>query len=251
MQPEDIRAHAYAMPFTSPAYPPGPYRYRDRETLTIAYRSDPAALEHAVPEPLRLAAAEARCIFTRMPDSTGFGHYSMCTQSIPVLLPDGSAANYLRFMFVDAHPPGAGGRELWGFPQKLGAPRLEVEHDSLVGHLDHGRLRVATASMGFKHRALPEEEAMAALAKPGVTLKIIPHVDGSPRICELVRYAFTDITLKGAWSGPAALSLHAHALAPLSSLPVRDILWASHSVADMTLPLGHTIHDYLAPGAGR
>ena len=88
MQPDDIRARAYAMPFTSPAYPAGPYRYRDRETLTIAYRSDAAALEHAVPEPLRLAAAEARCVFTRMPDSTGFGHYSMCTQSIPVLLPE-------------------------------------------------------------------------------------------------------------------------------------------------------------------
>jgi len=31
---------------------------------------------------------------------------------------------------------------------------------------------------------------------PNFMLKIIPHVDGSPRICELVRYYLEDITLK-------------------------------------------------------
>ncbi len=43
-------------------------------------------------------------------------------------------------------------------------------------------------------------------------IKIIPHVDGSPRICELVRYYLEDVTLKGAWAGPAALQLFEHAI---------------------------------------
>ncbi len=246
MTPDDLRTRAYAMPFTSPAYPHGPYRYNDRETLSIDYRTDAAALAEAVPEPLLPAGETARIAFTRTADSTGFGQYNLCAQIIPVILPGGEAANYTRFIFVDAHPPGAGGRELWGFPQKLGAPSLAVEHDTLVGRLDHGRLNVASASMGFKHRALPAAEAMAALATPGVLLKIMPHVDGRPRICELVRYRFSDITLEGAWTGPAALSLRPHALAPLTSLPVLEVLGASHVVADMTLELGTIIHDYLA-----
>lgn len=249
MTPGTIRAGAYAMPFTSPAWPRGPYRYVGRETFTIAYRSDAAAVAQAVPEPLRPAGDEARLVFTAMPDSTGFGRYHMCTQSIPVTLPDGEAASYLRFMFVDAHPPSAGGRELWGFPQKLARPGLSAEHDTLVGHLDHGAIRVASGSMGFKHAALDAAAGRQAIATPGVTLKIMPHVDGTPRICELVRFAFTDISVTGAWAGPAALSLHPHALAPLASLPVREVLWASHVVADMTLPLGRRIHDYLGARA--
>ncbi len=36
-------------------------------------------------------------------------------------------------------------------------------------------------------------------------LKIIPHVDGTPRICELVRYQLEDIELKESWSAPAEL----------------------------------------------
>ena len=249
MTPQTIRAGAYAMPFSSPAYPRGPYRYVGRETFTIAYRSDAAAVAQAVPAPLSAAGDEARIVFTAMPDSTGFGRYQMCTQSIPVHLPDGTGANYLRFMFVDAHPPSAGGRELWGFPQKLARPGLAAEHDTLVGHLDHGAIRVATGSMGFKHAVMGEAQAAEALGRPGVTLKIMPHVDGSPRICELVQFAFTDIVVAGAWTGPAALGLHPHALAPLASLPVREVLWASHVVADMTLPHGAIIHDYLRAAA--
>lgn len=41
MREADIRERAFAMPLTSPAYPPGPYRFVHREFLNIVYRSDP------------------------------------------------------------------------------------------------------------------------------------------------------------------------------------------------------------------
>ena len=74
----------------------------------------------------------------------------------------------------------------------------------------------------------------------------IPHVDGSPRICELVEYSLEDIVLKGAWTGPAALALVPHALAPVAELPVLEVVSAVHILADLTLPLGKVVHDYLA-----
>lgn len=62
--------------------------------------------------------------------------------------------------------------------------------------------------------------ALHALEAPSFLLKIIPHVDAMPRICELVRTTLGDIALKGAWTSPAAPELNAHALAPLTDLPV-------------------------------
>jgi acetoacetate decarboxylase len=44
----------------------------------------------------------------------------------------------------------------------------------------------------------------ASLIKPNYLLKIIPHVDGSARILEIVDYRLEDIVMKGAWSGPAS-----------------------------------------------
>lgn len=65
-------------------------------------------------------------------------------------------------------------------------------------------------------------------------------------VCELVEYFLEDIDLKGAWTGPAALSLTSHALAPLAELPVLEVVSATHIIADLTLALGKVVHDYLA-----
>jgi acetoacetate decarboxylase len=72
------------------------------------------------------------------------------------------------------------------------------------GILRYGPVTVALATMGYKHRALPHDKILASLSEPNFLLKIIPHVDGTPRICELVRYFCEDITVKDAWEGPGS-----------------------------------------------
>ena len=233
------------MPRQNPADPPGPYRFVDREYLIITYRTDPKLLEAVIPAPLKLAEPVVKYEFINMPDSTGFGHYCESGQVIPVTL-DGVAGSYVHSMYLNDHPPIAAGRELWGFPKKLGDPELRVHKDTLMGTLDYSDFRVATGTMGFKHKALVTAAVAQSMAAPNFLLKIIPHVDGSARICELVQYSLTDITVKGAWSGPGALDLRDHALAPVADLPVLEVLSTVHIIADLTLPLGTVAYDYLA-----
>ena len=246
MKEAEVRERAFAMPLTSPAYPPGPYRFIDREYLIITYRSDPARLRAVVPEPLEVDEREplVKYEFIRMPNSTGFGDYTETGQVIPVTF-QGRKGGYTHCMFLNDEPPIAGGRELWGFPKKLANPTLHTEIDTLVGTLDYGPVRVATGTMGYKHRQADLAAIKASLETPSFLLKIIPHVDGSVRICELVEYYLEDITLKGAWTGPAALSLTPHALAPVAELPVLEVISAVHILADLTLGLGKVVHDYL------
>ena len=244
MKEDDVRKRAFAMPLTSPAYPPGPYRFRDREFLVIAYRTDPVRLRALVPEPLEIDEPIVKYEFIRMPDSTGFGDYTETGQIIPVSF-RGRKGGYSHCMFLNDDPPIAGGRELWGFPKKLAQPSLRAEIDTLVGTLDYGPVRVATGTMGYKHTAADLAALRASLEAPNFLLKIIPHVDGTPRICELVEYYLEDIDLKGAWTGPGALDLHAHALAPVAELPVLEIISATHVIADLTLGLGKVVYDYL------
>lgn len=244
MTEDEVRGTAFAMPLTNPSYPMGPYRFVDREYLIITYRTDTEALRRVVPAPLKIETPVVKYEFIRMPDSTGFGDYTESGQVIPVRF-GGQRGGYVHAMYLDDDPPIAGGRELWGFPKKLAQPSLRVERDTLLGTLDYDPVRIATGSVGYKHRALPEAALREALSEPGFLLKIIPHVDGRPRICELVRYRLSDIALKGSWTGPAALELAPHALAPVADLPVREVLFATHLVADLTLDLGEVVHDYL------
>jgi len=246
MNIDAVRSSAFAMPLTSPAFPPGPYRFVDREFLVISYETDMDALRAVVPEPLVVSEPIVKYEFIRMPDSTGFGDYTESGQVIPVSF-EGAKGGYVHAMYLNDHPPIAGGRELWGFPKKLAEPTLRVDVDTLVGTLDYRSVRVASATMGFKHRSIPAEGVLASLAAPNFLLKIIPHVDGTPRICELVRYYTTNVQLHGAWTGPGALELHAHALAPVADLPVKRVISAMHFIADLTLDLGEVVYDYLAP----
>jgi len=246
MTASQIRATAFSMPFVSPAFPRGPYRFVGREFLVVTYRTDPVGLRAVVPEPLEVGEPLVSFEFIRMPDSSGFGDYTESGQVIPVTY-QGTAGSYVHGMYLNNQPAIAAGRELWGFPKKWASPRLAVESDTLVGTLDYGPVRIATATMGFKHRPADHPARVATLAAPNFLLKIIPDVDGSVRICELVRYFTTDVTLLGAWTGPGTLELHPHALAPVADLPVLEVVSAHHFVANLTLDVGQVVHDYLSP----
>jgi acetoacetate decarboxylase len=248
MKETEVRAKAFAMPLTSPAFPPGPYRFVNREYLIITYRTDPERLRAVVPEPLEVTEPVVKYEFIRMPDSTGFGDYTETGQVIPVSF-QGRRGGYTHCMFLNDEPPIAGGRELWGFPKKLASPSLRTEIDMLVGTLDYGPVRVATGTMAYKHKQVDLAAIKATLSAPNFLLKIIPHVDGSARICELVEYYLEDITIKGAWTGPGTLSLSQHAMAPIAELPVLEVLSTVHILSDLTLGLGKVVYDYLAPSA--
>src|SRR3546814_16281566 len=116
MDGTDLRQRPFAMPAISPAYPPGPYRFVNREYFIIRYRTDPLALRRVVPEPLEIGETVVNYEFIRMPDSTGFGAYTERGKVIPVRL-NGAVGRYTPQMFPNATPPISCDRETWGFQQ--------------------------------------------------------------------------------------------------------------------------------------
>ena len=82
---------------------------------------------------------------------------------------------------------------------------------------------------------------------PNFILKIIRSVDGSARICELVRFHLEDITLKEAGPVPprsACFRMHWRMLTAAGA--GRKWLSALHFKADLTLGLGSVAFDYMA-----
>jgi acetoacetate decarboxylase len=197
MQEKQVLERAFAMPLTSPAYPPGPYRFVNRQYLIITYRTDPAKLRGGARAARTRRARSAGEV--RIHPYAGFERLRRLHREWagdPVSF-RGRKGSYTHCMFLNDEGRIAGGRELWGFPKKLAQPTLRTEIDTLVGTLDYGPLRVATGTMGYKHREADLAQVKASLAAPNFLLKIIPHVDGTPRICELVEYHLEDGTVKG------------------------------------------------------
>ena len=243
MDADEVRRQS-TTPLGAPAYPSGRYRFTNREYLNILYRTDAEAMRRVVPEPLTVGDPLVKFEVMRMPDVTGLGSFTESGQVLQVEY-EGESADYLHAMYVDSLASIASGREISAFPKKSGAPRLYVDSDTLVGTLDYGTLRVATATMGYKHAPMSDEDAVAEIGRPTFGLKMLPGYDRRPRILELVRSQITDITVRGAWTGPARLQLFEHVLAPMADLPVREIVSASHILCDLTLGRASLVHDYL------
>ncbi|MBK5912107.1 acetoacetate decarboxylase [Rhodothalassium salexigens] len=238
-----------AMPLANPSYPVGPFRFVDREGLYITYETDPAAIRALVPAPLEPdGSGQVVYEWLKMPDAGGFGAFEESGVVIPCRL-DGEPVNFIAMMFLNNEPAITAGREIWGFPKRWGEPHLAVARDTLTGTLDYAGERVALGSMAYKHENLADQHdrCAAMLAKTQINLKLLPCVTGKPLVAQLVAYALTDITVKGFWAGPARLALTPHVNAPVADLPVRRVVGAIHFVADLTLPYGRVVHDFLSP----
>lgn len=246
---ENLKLHEVrkqiSTPLGAPAYPVGPYYFRNREYLNILYRTDMDALRRVVPEPLEIDEPLVKFEVMYMPDVTGLGAYTESGQLIPVSF-NGENGEYQHAMYVDNLPAIAAGREIGAYPKKLGSPKLYIDSDTLVGTLDYGSLRVATATMGYKHQTLDRELAHQEICQPTFMLKIVPDYDGTQKVCRLMRTQIKNPTIHGAWTGPARLQLFAHALAPLADLPVLEVVSASHIVTDLGLSMPDVVYDYLA-----
>ncbi|MGV9428600.1 acetoacetate decarboxylase [Streptomyces sp. NPDC003656] len=244
MQKQDV-ARLFTTPVDSPAYAPARYRFTNREYLNIYYRTDPEVLRRLVPEPLAVTDPVVRFEVMRMPDTTGLGDYTEAGQLIAVEH-EGEKGEFNLAMYVDSVPAISSGREYSAYPKKSGSPSLYVDSDTLVGTLDYGTLRVATATMGYNHHAMDLAEARAEVCTPTFMIKTIPNYDGSLRVCDLVRTQIEDVTVKSAFTAPGRLELFAHAMAPLADLPVLEVVGASHIVTDLTLNPAEPVYDYLA-----
>ncbi|MGW6932370.1 acetoacetate decarboxylase [Lentzea sp. NPDC054927] len=231
-------------PLTAPAFPAVQPRFFDREYLNIVYRTDADALRAVVPAPLEIDEPLVRFEVMKMNDVTGYGPYTEAGQAIQVVF-DGERGEYLHAMYLDSFAATASGREVSAYPKVMGSPKLYADNGALVGTLDYGTLRVATATMGYKQFELDRREAEAEITVPTFMVKTIPDYDGTLRVQELVRTEITDVVVKAAYTGPARLQLFQHVLAPLADLPVLEVVSASHIITDLTLAPAKPVHNYL------
>jgi len=239
-----------SIPSAAPSYPNGAFRFVNREYFIVIYETDPEAISEALPEPLEPDGSNTVLYeFIRMPDSSGLGDYTESGVIIPSKYSD-EPVNYIAQMYLDNEPAIAAGREVWGFPKKNGKPTLAVFDDTLTGILEYANIQVAIGTMTYKHTNICQNptqraEILAKLSKKQVNLKIIPDFDGTPAIAQLIAYRLTDIDIKGAWTGSARLHLVPHVNAPVADFPVRKIINCIHIIADLTLPYGTVMYDYL------
>jgi len=237
---------ASAMPPAAPSYGPGPYRHTDRAVLAIDYETDADAVHAALPAPLEPDGAVVTVSFIDVPASD-FGAYGACVIALAATL-DGAPVAYYHALYTAQEAPLFGGREIWGFPCLRGEADLIHGENRVTGTLDLGYGRVIRASTPVQPEGddAARAAARAAIARTRICCKLVPDAAGGPAIAQLIAVAPDAVSVKGCWHG--AGELESGPDGPLAGFPVVRLIAGRYTLADLTLPYGRVVHDYLANG---
>ncbi len=233
-----------SMPVDAPYYQSPPFFFRDARAMSISYETDSDAVLDLLPEGLDLPLpARARLMVVHYPFST-LGPYHEAILGVECLW-QGTPRFYIAHIAVTEVPPLVAGREIWGYPKKMAHITLQHEAELLRGTLERPEgVRLVTATMRIE-RPLPTVPGGGGGGS--LSLRVIPSAEpgAPPSVAELIEVPGMDNRTHEAWVGTGTLSYDtASSLDAWRSLPVRQVLGASYSRYDFTLPHGRVLRKY-------
>jgi acetoacetate decarboxylase len=213
----------YSMPADSPLYAPFPVYYEDVRILLFPYLTDAAAAAALVPPQFELVPADpagkyaiAQVVFARYPFSN-IGAYNEVAQTIVVSY-KGTPGTYAVRLHVTSDQAMAAGREIGGFPKKLGKitftemPNFLATLDSMTG------LRICTGELD----ALQPVQGAGDRPTTFFSLRLIPNPvnPAQPSVCQLIQTVW-DLYGGTFWAGRGMLHFTGSSgLDPYHALPI-------------------------------
>lgn len=123
-----------SMPEYAPLYEEPPYQFNDSDVMYIHGRADPDTIKEFLPDPLEYTSNYIRFGVHENHDIEGLAEYKGGTIHIPAKYNEIVGGTLLN-EWVDEDEPLAVGRELWGYPKKMGNISMEEKDDKVIGEV--------------------------------------------------------------------------------------------------------------------
>jgi acetoacetate decarboxylase len=209
----------YSLPVDAPLYQPPPVEYKDSTILTYTYETDPDAAAAVLPAQLTLTEPPtAKMVFANY-NWSSVGYYNEVVQALACTY-KGDPYVYAVRLHVTSDRAMASGREIGGFPKKIGHIEFN-SFDSGAGYLSYldspEGFRVCSGVM------VPDQQLpMFPPELNYISLRLMPNpVDqANPSVCELLASVW-ELGPGAMWSGIGSVHLDGtSALDPYHQLPV-------------------------------
>ncbi len=242
------KSFGFSGPADAPLFQKPPFHYRGVESMIILYETEEEAALALLPEGLEIALPATVNINIFSAPFTTLGSYNSAMIRINCLW-QGQPKGYVCYQIVTGDAAMAAGREIWGYPKKLGHVKFTKENQMLTATVERPRAyRLCTASV--RPEVPLDEKHIASLSPtlrpPNVCLKIIPSPEeaegcsiaqlvesgGSTRITEL-------------WQGTGSIHFDTPSpMDPWNKLVVKRVIGSYFSRYDTVLTYGSVLKTY-------
>jgi len=231
---------AATMPVDAPAYHRKPFYYRGARWMRFDYETDAESVAELLPAQLSLPdTATASLSFVDYPWSS-IGSYHEAILAIQAIY-SGEELFYLTHLILDRDTPILVGRDLYGFPKKVGHIEFIEEEDLTAAYVERPRgIRICSGVMRREEplAALPDGTPLKACA-----LRVIPSPEKG-RDHSLVELIQTDLIVSSVemWAGPGSCHLSGESvLDPWHEIPVKKMLSSTYMIFDFELAYGRIL----------
>lgn len=244
LDPHHLDSGVYSLPTVSPLYSPPPFEYRDGWSQVVVFKSDPAVIARYVPRPLVVDPEGIMTMTISTFFTSGFGAYNESVLCANVTL-NGQPANFSLYLILDSDIATGGGREIWGWPKKIGRVGLTTRDGVTTGTVERGGIQLVQASVALT--SLVDASALAGGSLDYINLKLIPSVKtgAPPEVRQLTKCAMSNFVAKQVYRGAATITFGASPADRFNVFPVREVVDAFYFNADFTLGDGDVVYDYL------
>jgi len=230
-----MQQESYSLPQCAPLYAAPPFDYRAYTRVSVFARVDAAALRRALPTVFEVRDNLVEFFIMDVPHGGSLGTYAEGGVVVPVAF-QGRAGGHILYEIVTTDDAMAVGREVWGYPKKMGEVAWSETPAGIQATL--GRRGVSLISIDFTAADASFEKPVL---HPRFQTRIIPSPENATVQTQIVENTLGQSRVIQKSSGTARLTLGGSPADPFSDLAVEEIIGAERISADFVLEFGKIV----------
>ena len=202
--------------------------------LIVVFYTTEEFQRRILPKPLKPSSLPLAAAFIAEYPNTNLGPFWEAAIEVQAQYKD-LVGIYCPFMYVSNDIALAVGREVWGYPRKIGTMKHVRRGNRITATLDRQNQRLMTIKVKLT------DEGDWIDTGPNLNLKLIPSIDGTKYAVKQITATDVKFSIHKGLSGDAELILKGSKADPINIVPVEEIMTGLYFDLDIDVPLGKTL----------
>lgn len=225
----------YTNPQCAPLYQAPPFDYKAFSKVSVFCRVDQAAIRAVLPTEFEPRGDVIEFFIMDVPNGGSLGTYAEGGVVVPMSY-QGRPGGHVLYEIVTNDDSMAVGREVWGYPKKLGEVDWNVNGDAVRARLS--RRGTALIDIDFKAGGLAFEKPAL---QPRFQTRVIPSPEGPTAETQVIENTLGRFSILRQVTGSAEIKLGGSLSDPYADLKILEVVGAEFIVADFELAFGKIV----------
>ena len=226
---------AYSLPQRAPLYQAPPFDYKAFTKVSVFCRVDEAAIRSALPAPFDVRGDVIEFFIMDVPAGGALGSYAEGGIVVPMSY-KGRPGGHVLYEIVTNDDSMAVGREVWGYPKKMGEVEWKASETAVTAKLS----RRGTSLIEIDFKAGDAAFEKPAL-QPRFQTRIIPSPESAAVETQIIENTLGGFEMLHHTFGTADIKVGGNAGDPFSDFTIREVVGAEMFVADFVLGFGKIV----------